>query len=234
MKDGTRYADRLKKAYAKIKHSISEADIPEPRDSIRCLALGILGSDNGPDRAERQLNKALGMVVDWNEIRVSNVNEVAALLGDASADSLRRCQNLLDALHAIYGRENMVSLERLKSLGRREARQYLETLKGVDEYAVAYVVLWSFGGHAIPVWNHVLAALREADLVHPMATRAEIQAFLERNVPAADAKAFSLAIASLASAKAQGSTKTQAGAKAQARKKSSPTKGRKREAAKKS
>ena len=227
MKDGTHYADRLKKAYAKIKHSISEADIPEPRDAIRCLALGILGSDNGPDRAERQLNKALGLVVDWNEIRVSNVNEVAALLGDASADSLRRCQNLLDALHAIYGRENKVSLDRLKSMGRREARQYLETLKGVDEYAVAYVVLWSFGGHAIPVWNHVMGTLRDADLVHPAATRAEIQAFLERNVSAADAKAFSLSIGSLGSAKGSGSAKTRTG------KKASPTKSRKREAAKK-
>lgn len=231
MKDGTRYADRLKKAYAKVKHSIDEADIPELRDPIRCLALGILGSDNGPDRAERQLNKALGLVVDWNEIRVSNVNEVAELLGDTGAESLRRSQNLLDALHAVYDRENKVSLDRLKSLGRREARQYLETLKGVDEYAVAYVVLWSLGGHAIPVWNQVLGALREADLVHPVATRAEIQAFLERNVSAADARAFSLLVSSL------GATKSSAGkskAKSKTPKKSGPAKSGKREAAKKS
>lgn len=220
MKDGTRYADRLKKAYSKVKHGISEADIPELGDPIRCLAVGILGSDNGPDRAERQLNKALSMVVDWNEIRVSNVREAAELLGDSGTESLRRCQNLLDALHAIYDRENKVSLDRLKSLGRREARQYLETLKGVDEYAVAYVVLWSFGGHAIPVWNHVLSALREADLVHPTATRAEIQAFLERNVPAADAKAFSLVVGSLGSGKAAGGKRT------------GSTKSKKREAAK--
>jgi|CXWL01.1.fsa_nt_gi endonuclease III len=220
MKDGTHYADRLKKAYSKVKHGISEADIPEPGDPIRCLAVGILGSDNGPSRAERQLNKALGVVVDWNEIRVSNVHEVAVLLGDTGTESLRRCQNLLDALHTIYDRENRVSLDRLKSLGRREARQYLETIKGVDEYAVAYVVLWSFGGHAIPVWNQVLGILREADLVHPTATRAEIQAFLERNVPAADAKAFSLAVGSLGSGKAA------------AGKRSGSTKAGKREAAK--
>ena len=94
MKDGTRYAGRLRKAYAKIKHSISEADIPEPGDPIRCLALGILGSDHGPVRAERQINKALGAVVDWNEIRVSNVHEVAELLGDTGTESLRRSQNV--------------------------------------------------------------------------------------------------------------------------------------------
>lgn len=220
MKDGTRYAERLKKAYSKVKHNIKESDIPELRDPIRCLALGILGSDNGPDRAERQLNKAMNVVVDWNEIRVSNVHEVAELLGDTGAESLRRSQNLLDALHAIYDRENKVSLDRLKALGRREARTYLETLKGVDEYAVAFVVLWSLGGHAIPVWNHAIGTLRESDLVHPTATRAEIQAFLERNISAADAMAFSLALGSLGSAKA-GSGK-----------RSGPAKGRKREAAK--
>ncbi len=222
MKDGTLYANRLKKAYAKVKHGISEADIPELADPIRCLALGILGSDGGPDRAERQLKKALGVVVDWNEIRVSNVHEVAELLGDTGTESLRRCQNLLDALRSIYDRENKMSLDRPKSLGRREARQYLETLKGVDEYAVAYVVLWSFGGHAIPVWNNVLGVLREADLVHPTATRAEIQAFLERNVPASDARAFCLAVGSLGSAKRA----------ATSGKRAAVAKGRKREAAK--
>ena len=96
----------------------------------------------------------------------------------------------------------------------------METLKGVDEYAVAYVVLWSFGGHAIPVWNNVLGALREANLVHPTATRAEVQAFLERNVPAADAQAFSMAVGSLGSGKAAGG------------KRSGSAKGRKREPAK--
>ena len=222
MKDGTLYADRLKKAYSRLKSGAGGAGLPEPGDPIRCLALGILGSDNGPSRAERQLNKALGMVVDWNEIRVSNAQEVSSLLGDSSPESLRRCQNLIDALQAIYDRENKLSLDRLKSLGRREARQYLESLKGMDEYAVAYVVLWSFGGHAIPVWNNVLGILREADLVHPTATRSEIQAFLERNVSAADAKAFSLAVGSLGSGK-----RTAAGGK-----KSAPARRKNRETAK--
>jgi endonuclease III len=222
MKDGTRYADRLKKAYSKGKQGVSDADIPGLVDPIRSLAAGILGTDNGPERAERQLNKAMGSVVDWNEIRVSNAQEVSELIGDSSADSLRRCQNLIDALQAIYDRENKVSLDRVKSLGRREARQFLESLKGVDEYAVACVVLWSFGGHAIPVWNNILGSLRDAELVHPEATRSEIQAFLERHVSAADAKVFALKIGSLASGKRAGTTGKRAPA----------AKTRKREAAK--
>lgn len=222
MKDGTRYADRLKKAYAKAKHTISGVEIPGPADPIRSLAAGILGTDAGHERAEKQLNKAMTLVVDWNEIRVSNPQEVADLIGDHSADALKRCQNLIDALQAIYDRENTVSLDRVKTLGRREARQFLESLKGVDEYAVACVVLWSFGGHAIPVWNNVLASLRDSELVHPTATRAEIQAFLERNVSANDAKAFALSIGSLASGK-KSSTSS---------KKPAASKSRKREAAK--
>jgi endonuclease III len=208
MKDGTRYADRLKKAYAKVKGSVSASEIPEQRDPVLCLALGVLGSDHGPDRAERQLNRAMSSVVDWNEIRVSNANEVADLVGDHSADSLRRCQHLIDALQAIYDRENKVSLDRLRSLGRREARHYLEGLKGVDEYAVAYVVLWGFGGHAIPVSNVAVGGLREAELVHPNATRSEIQAFLERNVSAAQAKAFSLTVGALGKGRAAKAKRT--------------------------
>ncbi len=85
-----------------------------------------------------------------------------------------------------------MSLERLRSVGRREARQYLEQLEGVDEYAAASVLLWSLGAHAIPVGDRLLSALRAAELVHPTATRAEVQAVLERHVSAAEAQEFCL------------------------------------------
>ncbi len=83
-------------------------------------------------------------------------------------------------------------------MGRRDAKHFLEKLDGVDEFATAAVLLWSLGGHAIPVDDRLLEALRQADLVHPEATRAEVQAFLERNISAAEAKRFCLAMRTFA------------------------------------
>jgi len=208
MKEGTRYAERLRKVYAKLQKSPPDLNVVELRDPVRCLAVGILGTDFGEELGERQLNRAFSTMVDWNELRVSNASELSEAVGDVSPESMRRCRNLIDAIQAIYDRENKVSLERLKTIGRREARTYLETLKGVDEFAVAVVVLWSLGGHAIPVSQQLLEELRDANLVNPTATREEVQAFMERNVAASEAMEFCVVMRSFAAAKRSSNRRT--------------------------
>ena len=192
MKQGTLYAGRIKRAYAKHKSLDHQVDIPESDDPLRRLAIGILGSGRGDAAGERALNAILSEMVDWNDIRVSDVVEVAAAMRSAVTDGRARCRRLLNALQALYDREHCLSLDKLRAKGRREARQYLETLPGVDEYATASVLLWSLGAHGIPVHDKLLEALRAANLVHPDATRAEVQAFLERHISASEAKAFCL------------------------------------------
>ena len=198
MKDGTRYAGRMKKAYAKLRQSVAEPKIPEVDDPIRRLAIAILGMDCGDAEAARAIDRIFTTMVDWNEVRVSSAVQVHRAMGDRIPQGLDRALQLLEALQAIYEREHRVSLDRLHSIGRREARDYLEALGGVDEYAAASVMLWSFGGHAIPVSDKLLSSLHEAELVHPTATRAEVQAFLERNVNSAQAKEFTVIMRSFA------------------------------------
>lgn len=201
MKDGIRYAGRLKKAYAKLRQSVAEPKIPEVDDPIRRLAIAILGMECGDAEASRAIDRIFSTMVDWNEVRVSSVAQVYRAMGDRIPQGLDRTRQLLDALQAIYEREHRVSLDRLRSIGRREARDYLEALPGVGDFAAASVMLWCFGGHAIPVSDKLLSSLREAELVHPTATRAEVQAFLERNVPSAQAKEFAILMRSFAPSK---------------------------------
>jgi endonuclease III len=201
MKNGTMYAGRLKSAYHRLRDVLPDPTIPEPDDPLRRLAIAILGVSGSDEEAARSLDRAMSQMVDWNELRVSSPFEIHQAIGDAVPHGLQRCQQLVAALLAIYMREHSVSLARLSSLGRREARQYLEKLNGVDEYAAASVVLWSLGGHAIPVNDRLLTALREAQLIHPDASRAEVQAFLERNISATEAKRFCLVMKSFPAAR---------------------------------
>jgi endonuclease III len=192
MKNGTKYAARLRTAYHRLRQSRPAPTIPEPDDPLRRLAIAILGVGGGDEDAVRALNRALSVLVDWNDLRVSSAMEVNKATGNSIPHGLHRCQQLIHALQSIYEKEHRVSLDRLRSMGRREAREYLGKLKGVDEHAAASVILWSFGGHAIPVNDKLMESLRQADLIHPEATRAEVQAFLERHVSANDAKQFCL------------------------------------------
>ncbi len=192
MKNGTVYAARLKRAYAKLRQSTPKPQVPDPTEPLRQLGVAVLAVGCTDAEGERAIDRALNTMVDWNEMRVSSAIELNKATGNAVPQGVQRCQALIDALQSVYDRENRLSLDRLKSLGRREARPYLEQLAGTDEYAVASVLLWSLGGHAIPVNNRLLQSLRDADLVNPSADRAEVQAFLERNISAADAREFCL------------------------------------------
>lgn len=191
MKEGTAYAARLKKAYARLRAGAgSPPVVPDADDPLRRLAVAVLGVGLGDDAAEAAVERMLAQMTDWNEVRVSQVPEILQALGISGPAATNAAQHLRDALQGIYQRENRMSLDRLRNLGRREARAYLEGIKGLDAYAVASICLWSLGGHAIPVDDRLLAALRTEGLVHPEATRDEVQAFLERHVSAADAKGF--------------------------------------------
>ena len=196
MKNGTKYAGVLKKAYTKFRQTVSDPLIPEADEPTDRLAIAILGVECGDVAAERAVGRLLGTMVDWNDVRVSKPNEIAQVIGTQVPNAAARCKCLADALQAVFDRENDLSLNRLTSMGRREAKQYMETLEGVDDYGVASVSLWSLGAHAIPVSDRLLAALREARLVHPNASRGEVQAFLERHISAADAKEFCLVMQS--------------------------------------
>lgn len=192
MKQGTLYAARLKKTYAGVLRSNSAPPIPEPDDPMRRLALGVFGVQDGERAAVKALDRLLGVVVDWNDIRVSTAAEAQLAVGNALTDALPLCERLRRVLQSVFDNVNGLSLDHVQKMGRREARQYLEAFDGVDEYAAAGVVLWSLSGHAIPVDDRLLAALRRAELVHPEASREQVQAFLERHISAADAKTFCL------------------------------------------
>lgn len=216
MKNGTLYAGRLKKVLPKVRREAGAQEVPAAVDAMHSLGVAVLGRECGDAAAERAMKRALSTMVDWNEIRVSSASELNKAIGNSIPHGLQRCQDLITALQCVFDRENCLSLERLAGLGRREARQFLEQLDGVDEYAAAYVFLWSLGGHAIPVNDILLAELRDADLVNPSASRDEVQAFLERHVSAAEGKEFCLLMRSFRAPKRAAASKT---AKAAAKKK---------------
>lgn len=207
MKNGTLYAGRLKRAYSKQRQIVTKTDIPEPIDALTCLATAILAEESTEADAKRAVNRILDSMVDWNEVRVSDGIELDRAAGNTMRHGVRCCEKLIAALQSVFDNENRLSLDRLKSVGRRDARHYLETLNGVSEYVVASVLLWSLGGHAIPVNDRLLNALREADVVFPAATRAEVQAFIERHISASDGKRFCIVMRSFSPKKMQTSRK---------------------------
>lgn len=190
MKGGTEYARRVKKLFTRLKKKYGPPVRGEPSDPLRQAMLGILHNGTTVAQAENALTVLMSAMVDINELRVSTPSELIELLGPDFPHATEKAKAIIKLLNVAYARYNELNLNDLVNLGKRDARQTLMGFEGIDPASAAGVVLLSLEGHAIPVDEVSLAVLRKERLVDQDADVAEVQAFLERNIPAASGNGF--------------------------------------------
>jgi len=112
--------------------------------------LSILWHYTGTRHAARALKELEHTFVDWNEVRVSPVVEVAAAI--SHADWAWECaQQMIQALQNIFDARNVVSLECLGELTTAQARTFLQSLPGVGRELADEVLLFSLQAEVLPV-----------------------------------------------------------------------------------
>jgi hypothetical protein len=88
--------------------------------------------------------------VDLNELRVATDLEIQELLGVRYPDDRAPRRDDHASLNNIFEREHTLSLDRLKTISKRDARQFLRELPDIHPFVEAYVMLFGFDGHAFP------------------------------------------------------------------------------------
>jgi endonuclease III len=190
MKQSSLHAKRVKQLQQKMARQFGKPGRTEPTEPLQQLIEGILSVCASPARARAGMKRLAGPMVDLHELRVTPPMELTGLIGDTIPFAAEKAQRIVDALNAIRVRQDTLELGFLKQRTRREAREYLESLDGVDRAAAARVMLFSLGGHAIPVDALTLYVLQKDGMVDAGADAVDTQAFLERVISAADAPAF--------------------------------------------
>ncbi len=191
MKHGGDYARRLKHLFHQLVRKFGKPTPPEPTEPLEQMVIAILSGNTSHHKALAAFRKLREQMVDLNELRVTPVTELARFIGSAIPQAELKAQRIVEVLNDIRRRHDTLDLSFLKQRGRREAREYLESLAGVDRATAASVTLYSLGGHAIPVDELTLQVLRKDEVVDPAADLAEVQSFLEHHIGASDALAFS-------------------------------------------
>jgi hypothetical protein len=88
----------------------------------------------------------------------------------------------------------MLSLQAIRKLGKRPAKQVLEKLNSATPFIVDYCMLTSLKGHAIPLTPKMIEFLKTNGLAHTEAAYEEIEGFLARQIPSKKAYEFYLAL----------------------------------------
>jgi len=123
---------------------------------------------------------------DWNEVRVSTVQEVVDVLGTIP-DAGMRAVHMVEFLQEHFERTYSFELDDLEKKGVKQASKQLARYKdkGVNDYAVAWVTQRALGGHAIPLDEPTIRVLMrlhviEGEIDDFEATRASIEHFIPK------------------------------------------------------
>ena len=187
MKNATSYIKPLAALLRKLKQRYKAADPTPHQNPVTELVLSFLQWNATRKTAEAAFDRLMEGVVDTNDLRVSDPDEITELLGQDYPRLQERTARLQDALQEIYIREHAVTLDPLATMPKKDARAYLASLPGMPVYVTARVMLLGLDAHAVPVDDHLADLLKQDGIVDPDATVEQIEAFLERHVKASDA-----------------------------------------------
>jgi len=184
MKNSAEYAVVLKKLCNKLKRGGKAPIAISLTGPTTALVLACLSEATTESKAQASLNKLESIFVDYNELRVARLDEIIDILGKGFPQCKAVASQIISLLQQIYDDQDNLSLSNLAESGKREARSFLEKLNGITPYIVSRTMLQGVGAHAFPVHEQLLEALRKEGVVHPDADAAEVQGFLERQIPA--------------------------------------------------
>jgi endonuclease III len=192
MKNATKHADELKSLHKRLMKD-HKSEPRQPVEALKALVRAAMSYDVPDARADEAMKHLEKEFVDLNELRVATELEVQEMLGQRYPAIEKRVAMITAALNRIFEKEHTLSLDRLKTLNKREARQFLRDLPDMHPFVEAYVMLYAFDGHAIPLDEEMLAALRDLHIADAETPLVEAQKFVEHNIKAEDCHDFFIA-----------------------------------------
>jgi endonuclease III len=190
MKNSKEYSKKIRKLYGSLKRKYPKSANPLYDEPVDALVYAVVSERMNEAPAVSAIKRFAEHFVDYNDLRVSRTEEIVEALGGDTSSTRDTASALINALAAVFGKYNMVTLGALKKMGKKPARQILEKMPGLSPFVVDYCVLTAFQGHAIPLTEKMIDFLRSNQLVDPDADDRQIMGFLARQIAAENAYEF--------------------------------------------
>jgi len=148
---------------------------------LKAVVYGICHEDTTREHANQALSRFNDEFFDWNEIRVSSVDEIQETLAGIP-DPETRAQRIRRFLRQLFNRTYAFTLDALAKKPLKEALKTLRTYQAFEsDYVTATVIQHALGGHAIPVDKPGRRALERLGISEPEVSA--VRGVLERAVP---------------------------------------------------
>jgi endonuclease III len=184
MKNSKDYSKKIQKLYRTLTRKYPKVQKVSHDKVIDAVVYAVISAEMSEKSADSVVRKFTDYFVDWNDLRVSRTEEIVEVIGKDSSNAADVASRLTTVLNNIFNVFHQVSLEVLKKMGKRPAKQALEKIEGISRFAVDYCMLTSLGGHAIPLTENMIQYLKNNELVNPDADEQQIGGFLAKQISA--------------------------------------------------
>lgn len=190
MKDSATYSKKLLKLFSALKKGAAKQKEPEYTDPIEAVVYAVISEHTTLKQAKTAKKKIESHFVDYNDLRVCRAEEIIEVIGLGKEVAQNIAADMTKVLNAVFDRYDMVSLEGLFEVGKRQAKKELEELDCFSRFVIGYCFLTALKGHAIPTTDNMIKYLNENELVYPGAKQSVIEGFLERQISSSDGYNF--------------------------------------------
>jgi endonuclease-3 len=171
---------------------------PEARPVLEQFLYALCREGVTREKADRAFRYLREHFFDWNEVRVSSVREIEEAFAGFPEPEVR-AQRLIDFLQEVFETTFSFDLDPLHKKGLKQAAKQLARYQAANDYAVAWVIQQSLGGHAIPLDLPTLRVLRRLGLIETDQGDLEaLRASVEHLIPKIRGPLFSDLVSTLA------------------------------------
>jgi endonuclease-3 len=174
----------------------------QDRPVLEQFVYAILRENTTRESADQAFTSLQERFFDWNEIRVSSSLEIIEALEGFVPEADVRAQRIIDFLQEIfettYSFDLEPLLEVLQKKGLKLASKQLSRYQAANDFAVAWVMQNSLGGHAIPLDSAAQRVLKRMGVIEDDNDLEALRASIEHQVPKAKGLQFVDLISDLA------------------------------------
>ncbi len=184
MKNSQEYSKKIQRLHRSLSRKYPKVQKVIHDEPANAIVYAIISAELSKKATESAIKRFADYFVDLNDLRVSQTEEIVEMLGGDTPVTRTIASTITMVLRAVFNEYHKVSLEALKKIGKRPARQILEKLEGTSHFVVDYCMLTSLQGHSIPLTKGMIEYLTSKELVYPNADEQRIGGFLAKQISA--------------------------------------------------
>ena len=176
-------AQLLNDVYTILKRRYKLEPRAERLSVLEAVIYGICHEGTTRAEAEQALSRFREQFFDWNEVRVSSIEEIRGVLA-GQPDDEDRANALRRFLRQLFEKKYEFDLDSLVKKPQKESVKALSEYDALgSDFVQATVIQQALGGHAMPVDEPIRRGLLRLGAVEESTSPEAIRSMLERAVP---------------------------------------------------